>query len=108
MSDLVKRLRAALDGLAFAAYQQGERAEQKLGECEDVREWIAVAVKSATEAADEITRLRAEVEALRADAERYRWLRATTNTATNSKGERIDVRNMPDRWDAAIDKARKA
>lgn len=57
---------------------------------------------------DEITRLRAEVEALRADAERYRWLRATTNTATNSKGERIDVRNMPDRWDAAIDAARKA
>lgn len=27
------------------------------------------------EAANELTRLRAEVEALRADAERYRWLR---------------------------------
>lgn len=40
------------------------------------------------------------------DAARYRWLRATTNYVT-SKGERIDVRNHPDLWDAVIDAARK-
>ena len=39
------------------------------------------------------------------DAARYRWLRATTNFATNSQGERIDVRNQPEKWDAAIDAA---
>lgn len=39
------------------------------------------------------------------DAARYRWLRATTNFATNSQGERIDVRNQPDKWDAVIDAA---
>ncbi len=38
------------------------------------------------------------------DAARYRWLRATTNYVT-SNGERIDVRNMPEKWDAAIDAA---
>lgn len=38
------------------------------------------------------------------DAERYRWLRATTNWAS-SKGERIDVRNNPELWDSAIDAA---
>lgn len=48
-----------------------------------------------TEAADEI-------DALRADAERYRWLRATTNWAS-SNGERVDVRNKPELWDSAID-----
>ncbi|WP_162989504.1 hypothetical protein [Comamonas sp. lk] len=41
-----------------------------------------------------------------ADAERYRWLKATTKTCTNDAGERIDVRNMPEAWDAAIDKQR--
>ena len=38
------------------------------------------------------------------DAARYRWLRATTNYVT-SNGERIDVRNMPEKWDSAIDAA---
>ena len=38
------------------------------------------------------------------DAERYRWLRATTNWAS-SNGERIDVRNNPELWDSAIDAA---
>ena len=38
------------------------------------------------------------------DAARYRWLRATTNYVT-SNGERIDVRNMPEKWDVAIDAA---
>ena len=38
------------------------------------------------------------------DAARYRWLRATTNYVT-SNGERIDVRNMPETWDVAIDAA---
>lgn len=38
------------------------------------------------------------------DAARYRWLRATTNYVT-SNGKRIDVRNTPEKWDAAIDAA---
>jgi glycerol uptake facilitator-like aquaporin len=41
-----------------------------------------------------------------ADAERYRWLKATTNTVTHSDGQRIDVRNDPELWDKAIDAAR--
>lgn len=39
------------------------------------------------------------------DAARYRWLRNTTNWASNSSGERIDVRNSPELWDSAIDEA---
>ena len=46
----------------------------------------------------------AQIDALRADAERYRWLRRTTNAVT-SKGDRIDVRNNPELWDSAIDAA---
>ena len=42
------------------------------------------------------------------DAARYRWLRSTTNWASNSSNERIDVRNSPELWDAAIDAAIKA
>jgi hypothetical protein len=49
----------------------------------------------------------ANIEALRADAARYRWLRSTTNYVTNSKGERLDIRNQPEEWDAAIDNAMK-
>lgn len=56
------------------------------------------------EAADALEQQAAQIESLRADAERYRWLRRTTNAVT-SKGERIDVRNNPDLWDAAIDAA---
>jgi hypothetical protein len=47
-------------------------------------------------------RLIDEMAALRKDAERYRWLRSTTNWAS-SKGERVDVRNNPELWDSAID-----
>lgn len=47
----------------------------------------------------------AAVESMSRDADRYRWLRKTTNFVTNSSGERIDVRNMPEEWDAAIDAA---
>ena len=39
------------------------------------------------------------------DAARYRWLRSTTNWASNSSGERVDVRNSPELWDSAIDDA---
>lgn len=46
----------------------------------------------------------AEIERLRADAARYRWLRRTTNFATG-KGGRIDVRDNPELWDRAIDAA---
>ena len=47
---------------------------------------------------------RATAESVQEDAARYRWLRATTNYVT-SNGERIDVRNMPEKWDSAIDAA---
>ena len=43
-------------------------------------------------------------DSVQKDAARYRWLRATTNYVT-SNGERIDVRNMPETWDVAIDAA---
>ena len=39
------------------------------------------------------------------DAAWYRWIRSTTNWASNSSNERIDVRNCPELWDAAIDAA---
>ena len=41
----------------------------------DITEQLTHESRIALAAAAEITRLRAEVEALRADAERYRWLR---------------------------------
>lgn len=41
-----------------------------------------------------------------ADAERYRWLKATTNFVTNGSGERIDMRGMPGVWDEGIDRQR--
>ena len=63
--------------------------------------------------ADDLGRIFASYRAARApadsvleDAARYRWLRASTNYVT-SNGERIDVRNTPEKWDAAIDAARK-
>lgn len=56
MSDLVQRLR-------FAA---GFDRDMSTRECFNLVE----------EAADELERLQAEVEALRKDAERYRWLRS--------------------------------
>ena len=43
-----------------------------------------------------------EIERLKADAARYQWLRKTTNYAT-SNGEKVDVRNFPELWDASID-----
>jgi len=48
-----------------------------------------------------------DADALRKDAERYRWLRSTTNWAS-SNGERIDVRSNPALWDSAIDAAMQA
>ena len=47
----------------------------------------------------------ARINELEADAACYRWLRDTTNWASNSSGERIDVRNSPELWDSAIDEA---
>jgi hypothetical protein len=54
-------LRAALDGLAFCAYQAGANGETMLGDCSEVAEWIEAAMSRAAEAV--------------ADAARYRWLR---------------------------------
>ncbi len=47
-----------------------------------------------------------ELEQLRKDAERYRWLRKTTNWVS-SKGLRINVRDFPKSWDEHIDDAMK-
>ena len=49
-----------------------------------------------------IDRQAAEIAGLEADAARYQWLRKTTNYAT-SNGEKVDVRNFPELWDASID-----
>ena len=71
-------------------------------------------------APDELERLKAESEErlqncaalvveneqLRKDAERYRWLRKTTNWVS-SKGQRINVRDFPKSWDEHIDDAMK-
>lgn len=43
-----------------------------------------------------------DIERLKADAARYQWLRKTTNYAT-SNGEKVDVHNFPELWDASID-----
>ena len=77
------------------------------------------------QAADELARLRAEVEALRADAERYRWLRANNahylhnrawlNSVTATKDGPCDIFSadeVPALLDAEVDRridaARKA
>lgn len=39
------------------------------------------------------------------DAARYRWLRSTTNSFTNSGGEKINVKLSPAEFDAAVDAA---
>jgi exonuclease III len=52
----------------------------------------------------EIDVLKAELEKLRKDADRYRYWRATTNAITNSKGERIDTSNAsPEQFDFITD-----
>lgn len=64
------------------------------------------------EAAAEIARLRAEVEAMRADAERYRWLRQKIYIDPRQAILRIADTflsagdSVPDMLDAAIDVAR--
>ena len=47
--------------------------------------------------------LRAENEALRKDAERYRWLKADADTEDSS--HHILFETVADEWDAAIDAA---
>ena len=57
------------------------------------------------EAAEELTRLRAEVEALKADAERYRWLR------DGASAHLVDLlwhTYAPEERDTEIDAARAA
>jgi hypothetical protein len=64
-------------------------------------------------ALDELIRLRAENEALRADAERYRWITTQPNYAISQEVQTMwgRVANEgrlypnPDEWDAAIDAA---
>ena len=75
---------------------QAKQVEQRL------REGI---VDDWDDAADTIAFLITELEAAERDAARYRWLRATTNKFTNSKGERIEVKLEPHKWDESIDAA---
>lgn len=60
-------------------------------------------IEDYTKASAELRRLHAENEALRADAERYRWLR---NFPSRRGAARI-VNNAPHIMDDAIDAARK-
>ena len=58
------------------------------------------------EAAADITRLRAEAEALRKDAERYRWLRDPNNGKALSVMQAYgleDAKELDDAIDAAIE-----
>jgi hypothetical protein len=73
-SDWLGPLRAALDGLAFAAFQAGSAGEPLLGDCEDVVEWIAHTMATADEALA---------------AERERW-RETVQHAANELSELDD------------------
>ena len=62
------------------------------------------------DAAKEIERLRAELAACKADAERYRWLRAERDSAIvfmHINGEPVWRDPRGDELDAAIDAARK-
>jgi len=79
MSELVDRLRA------FVELDGGDTADVEA-------------------AADEIERLRAELEALRKDAERYRWLRNGCDDK-GSPATRIAANCYGMEWDAAIDAA---
>jgi hypothetical protein len=62
----------------------------------------------ATEAADEIERLRAELDALKEDAERYRWLRFADRWPCAFVSSDAPEPLIGVELDAAIDAARKA
>ena len=78
-------------------------AAMLMSQAAELKSWEAIF----TEASVENDALKAENAALRLDAERYRWLRSTTNWV-GSKGERIDGRNQPELLDESIDAARAA
>lgn len=67
--------------------------------------WSAQDVATVESAADAIERLTAEVEALRKDAERYRWLRDTPWPAELQTVIQLHSNAI---WDRAIDAARSA
>lgn len=87
MTDIVKRLRASIQVGAYhgSPYERG------------------ICGRQMTEAADEIERLRAEVAALRADAERYRFIR--DNHEVRGRAMEIVYGMNGVEWDAAIDAA---
>jgi hypothetical protein len=67
--------------------------------------WAANRIQEGEKALEAIARLRAEAEALRVDAERYRWLRERGESFQWMNIIRIDVDDFDD-FDAAIDAAR--
>lgn len=98
MSDLVERLRTYThednDGYSISHIICDEAAD----EITRLRQQLGMPLETERENA----RLRAEVEALRADAARYRWLRKESVDGWNLLGHYTQ-----DALDAAIDAARK-
>jgi hypothetical protein len=93
MSEKPEALRLADDLRARIAYRPSRDSTQTLLTCDD-------AARCLEEQHAEIDRLKAENEALRRDAERYRWMKQ-------------EVKRIPPSWDligwdAAIDAAMKA
>lgn len=56
----------------------------------------------------ELAQLRAEVEAMREDADRYRWLRDVEEGSVAWIAASCIVESPTNEWDSAIDAARKA
>lgn len=107
MSDLVERLRAMATHHDVCDYhsQVSNEAADELTRLRGInsdlcRKANALTIQSARDA-EEITRLRAEAEALRADAGRYRWLRKASVEGWHLLGHYTQ-----DALDAAIDAAR--
>ena len=81
-----------LDGMTPMQFALSELYEfQEATSCDTAEQFIAEKTKAQPSQA--------------LDAARYQWLRSTTNWASNSNNERIDVRNSPEVWDYAIDAA---
>ena len=78
----------------------------RLRDTSSVRSWGAADLQRC-EAADEITRLRAENESLSKDAERYRWLRVNPVRCAKFADDQIygRTKHVPELFDAAIDAA---
>jgi len=114
MKDLIERLQEFIDIMAPAGGQRSvTMCRDAIAEIEHLTQLLAEANKGPGDGLlyamqskkAEIERLTAERDAALVDAKRYRWLRSTTNSFTNNDGDRIDVKQFPEQWDATIDAA---